>query len=236
MPRGVYDAMKGYADTWATPWRARLGRALVDARRPGGRGTGRADERTQGKRLDPSERHHLPGRDRLLPGLLGQTQQGRLQRHEFPVGDVLLGGAAAARRAGTHGEDRRHQCPDRKSSGCHRRPDACRADLARAVPERVYQRRRRHYRESAQGRCLRRARHLSLTWHHAARCAEAQYRFRLRRRFEMAMRGARRRLPLRAPRLGEKTPAAILPDGTPTSNRSASKPAPFTTPIRPTVS
>ena len=96
MPRGVYDAMKGYADTWATrgvrAWEERWWMLGAEV----GEELGALMNAPKGQRLYSPERHHLPGRGRVLPGLFRKTQQGRLQRHELSLGDVFLGSAASS--------------------------------------------------------------------------------------------------------------------------------------------
>ena len=61
MPRGVYDAMKGYADTWAMrgvrAWEERWWMLAAEV----GDEIGVLDERTQGISLDSPECDDLPG-------------------------------------------------------------------------------------------------------------------------------------------------------------------------------
>ena len=90
MPRAVYDAMKGYADTWATrgvrAWEERWWMLAAEcAQRLG---------------LYPPERDDLPGYRGFMLRFFRKTQPGGLQRHEFPLGDVFLGGATGPRSAG----------------------------------------------------------------------------------------------------------------------------------------
>ena len=89
MPRGVYDAMHAYADTWATrgvrAWQERWWMLAAEV----GDEIGAPHERPQSFRLHASECHHLPSRRRLLLRLLRQAQQSRLFRHELPLGHVF---------------------------------------------------------------------------------------------------------------------------------------------------
>ena len=234
MPRGVYDAMNGYADTWATrgvrAWEERwwmlaaevgdeLG-ALMNA--PGNAVSTHQNVTTcqavVASCLDFSgKRNKVVYSDMNFPSVMyfweAQRRLGA-RVHMVKTDDGITR-------------------PDRATAGCHRRPDAPRPDFARDVPERVYQRCRRHYRESPQGRRSRGARHVSVAWHCArSMCRSSIRRLRLRRRFEMAMRRTGTSLTSTFVPTWGRSSSRDLPGWHAHQNRSASRPARFTTPIR----
>ena len=233
MPQGVYDAMKGYADIWATrgvrAWEERWWMLAAAS----GRRDWRADERPARFGFDSSERHHLPGGRGFVLRFLRQAQQGGVQRPELSVGDVFLGGATGIRRARAHGSDRRrdHRSP-RAPAGRDRRADLAGPGLARDLSKRLHSGCESDHRESSQGRRPCCARHFSIAGHGAGRCAGARCRLCLWRGFEVAVwRPGRRLICMCVPTWGEScsqnSPAGLL-----TRIHSASKSDPRVKPIR----
>ena len=121
MPQGVYDAMKGYADIWATrgvrAWEERWWMLAAQV----------GDEIGALMNAPPgsvSTHQNVTTCQAVVASCFdfsGTSQQSGVQRLELPFGDVFLGGATGLRRAGPHGEDRRRDHGShRAAAGCHR--------------------------------------------------------------------------------------------------------------------
>ena len=233
MPHGVYDAMKGYADIWATrgvrAWEERwwmlaaevgdeIG-ALMNA--PKGSVSTHQNVTTcqavVASCFDFSgKRNKVVYSDLNFPSVMyfWEAQQANGARvHMVPTDDGIT-------------------VPTRTPAGRDRRTDLAGPGFARDFPKRLHSGCESHHRESPPGWRPRRARYLSIAGHRSGRCAGSECRLRLRRSFEVAVRRPRRRLFVRASRPGEEAASRNSPAGLPTRIRSASKSDPRATPSR----